>query len=135
VVKELSLRVYGHVELARLLRKPREQNSRLSKPRKGKNQALRADSEVEPGMGSQGDESTSDLGDEGAAVINVAEIESHGRVACEPWADDDVMSVTSSTSLDSEFAHLSPRKPNYEVHTKLRVVIEDSDWDDAEVLD
>ena len=135
VVKDLSLRTFGHVELAKLLKKPREKKAKPQKPRKGRDGALRADSDVETNLEDHADESTSDFSDQEFADAEVTTGAPNGWASCAPLADDDVVSVTSLTSLDPDFMHLSPRKPIRDKRNNLRAVIEDSDWDDAEVLD
>jgi hypothetical protein len=135
VVKELSLRTYGHVELAKLLKKPREKKAKQQKPRVGRDGALGACSDVETNIDDHADDSTSDSSDEDFANAEITIGARNDWAARAALADDDAMSVTSQTSLDSEISHFSPRKLIREKRNKLPAVIEDSDWDDAEVLD
>lgn len=138
LVKEMSLRVRGEAEVAKLLKKPKILKAKAVKGKKG----LLADAAAEP---------TLDLADEDCNH-GFEEDDSDDSDATdasdEPlpddWHfqendDDDRMSVASVTSSATSSAstwldtisHTNPTSPG----PRLEVVIEDSDWDDVEVLD
>ena len=130
LVKEMSLRVKGEAEVAKLLKKPRVRNARL-KPKEVSSAILAA--------GTADDEADEDdnhsLGDEVLETENEAEDPLPDDWHLQDDTSDDGMSVSSTTSnVPSGLGPANPIKPIGPA-PRLEVVIEDSDWDDADLLD
>ena len=134
VVKELSLRAHGHAELTKLSKRPREAKHRVSKAKR----AEKGPSNVMPeSRVISEDEFTSDAPAEDMPEIPVPALHFYGRMHCEPEDNDDIVSISSLTSIDSQET-LSIRIPRVSAAFPSAIpkaVIEDSDWDGAEVLD
>ncbi len=130
LVKELSLRANGEKEVAQLMKKPKERKTRL--PKNGKAMPFLAR------------ENKLDDEDDLASEDDLAEDALHAGAAVDDalpndWYyqddDDDVMSVTSPTSGFSDgIDSTSPIKAS-SAPPRLGVVIEDSEGDEAEILD
>lgn len=129
LVKEMSLRARGEKEVAQLMKKPRERKVNVPKAVK-----LSA-SHINPY--DDNDETDADrdndLGEDALQVGAAEDDDLH-----DDWYiqedDDDMISVTSAASGFSDNDVASPTKPAKAV-SQLAVVIENSDWDDAELLD
>ena len=123
LVREVSLRAKGEQEVSQLMRKPRQSKTKTSKvPSPPVPQSI---SEDTPGDDING------RTDPTVPAVGAMEDDS----LPDDWQyqeDDDVMSTTSIDSRCSE----SVKGPNViQAAPRLGVVIEDSEWDDAEVLD
>ena len=129
LVRELSLRMRGKKEVEKLMRKPKKSKSKAAKGKKAISSTYVADSDLY-------DDEDDDLEDERLYAADVLD-EPHADEAQRlgTFDDDDMMSVTSwdsETSYASKASHMArPRAPQL----NLEIVIEDSDWDNAEVLD
>ena len=129
LVRELSLRMHGKKEVDKLMRKPRKPKSKAAKGKKAISSTYVADSDLD-------DDEDDDLEDEGLYTVDVLD-EPHADKDQKlgSFDDDDMMSVTSwdsETSHASKASHMArPGAPRL----NLEIVIEDSDWDNAEVLD
>ena len=133
VVKELSLRMRGEKEVTQLMRKPRR--------RKTKAPGIKAVSSriVDE---STDDEAGEDLNgftfDEEVDALHLAGIVDEPLLD-EAWnyddEDDDMVSVTSVGSNASLISQLGNPSKMKGLALKMEIVIEDSDWDGAEVLD
>jgi len=130
LVRETTLRMRGPKEIAKLMKPPRK--------RKAEDAEVSVSDSVSEGRFANIDEfNEEDTDDDGD--INVADVvdeplidEGNYRLGSD---DDDMMSVTSAASEPSRLSRpASPEKPMGQV-SRLSVVIEDSDWDDADVLD
>ena len=128
LVKEATLRLRGEKEISRLMRKSRR--------RKGKAVQLVA------GACSEAEEEDSDDADldGGLRAEDVADEPLRHEAENEfSWDDDDddAASVISKASTSSRLSKPSesPRKPPFKFPPTLDIVIEDSDWEGAEVLD
>ena len=119
LIKEMSLRARGEKEVAQLMKRPKGRQSKA------------VSSHIEHDHTRNEDESDQEGGNFGEIALQA------GSVADDPLPDDwhyqeddenDLMSTTSAASdgMDSASSLTAPR---------LEVVIEDSDWDEAEVLD
>lgn len=131
LVKELSLRLCGEVQVARLMKKPK---TRTKKASRGDEDVFSAVEEnlIEDANCFDQDQSGSD--DEFSTRSTVSE-----EQVMDDWYyqqdDDDTMSVTSNASgVSSCFDCPSPSKQQGSA-PPLGILIEDSEWDDAEVLD
>ena len=129
MVKEMSLRVRGESDVARLMRRPRVHQAKVVKLVSSLHDYAM---NIEDAPKEEGD-------------YELIEDAIHTRHESEePLAADwyhlvddeeDVMSVASAESGQSNYlAALSPARPSLPAK-KLEVVIEDSDWNNAEVLD
>lgn len=134
VVKELSLRMRGQKELDRLLRKPRIKAAKKTKKGVSASQAAIA-SEDEDDVA---DIVEPDEDDEAAVVAEYIEGD-NGGVSDDDWLrnhdgdDDDYISMSSDSTMASR---PGPSKGRVEMKQKTLVeVVEDSDWDDAELLE
>ncbi|KAI9847940.1 MAG: Slx4p interacting protein [Sclerophora amabilis] len=140
ITKELSLRMRGPTEMEKLLKNakvPREEQPQgvTKKPKKGKK---RPEQEADDaGREDQGIiESESDDSVHASDATNVIEMQS----SPDDWiyredSDDDMMSVASVASGNSNFSLGENSPSRRKSDQRLEIVIEDSEWDDAEVLD
>ena len=129
LVKEMSLRVHGESEVKRLMKKPRVRKTKIAIGAA----ALQADNFAM-------EEESEDEADYALAEDAVHTLHESEQPLAADWyhlVDDehDVMSVTSVDSEQSNYLDaLSPAKSKMPAE-KLEVVIEDSDWSSAEILD
>lgn len=136
LVKELSLRMRGQKEVERLLKKPRVKAVKKAKKGVTPSQVIIAsedeEDEDEDVVEKQNEE------DEAAVVAEYVEGDNGSRPLDDNWLmgddnDDDFISVASDSTLTSR---PSPRKGRGEAKGKaVDKIVEDSDWDDAEILD
>lgn len=130
LVKEMSLRMRGKKEMARLMKRPTVRKRKVMKGAA----SLLSDDLANDEQSDSDEEGDSDLGQD--AIQPRYETEEPLPADWFHQADDeDVMSVTSA---DSKFSNYSDavNPPSSKLPTqKLEVVIEDSDWTNAEVLD
>jgi len=132
LVKEMSLRIRGKKELVILTKKPRGRKAKVPKLAKaGVPKAEVSESE-------DAADTDTDIGSLGAALL-AADVEDD--LLEDKWRfqenddDDDLTSVTSAASGFSDGIDMpSPGKPSVAA-PRLKTVIEDSEWDDAEVLE
>lgn len=128
LVKEMSLRIRGEREVARLMKRPRVRQIRSSKhkimPPPNAFDEDEGEDDTDSGQGSADDDSDtlSDIEDPSLSDWRYLEDE------------DDRMSITSTVSNPSCLDVSSPVRSKAQ-DAKLGTVIEDSDWDDAEILD
>ncbi|SLM38824.1 structure-specific endonuclease subunit slx1 [Lasallia pustulata] len=119
LVKQMSLRIRGEKEVAQLMRKPRERKTKVPK---GK-------STLASGVVGSSDEDDFDEGLLDADLVDEPLLE-------DEWAyhdkdDNDMISVTTTASESRTPSPIRFEKPDQ----TLEMVIEDSNWDNAEVLD
>lgn len=131
LVKELSLRTRGAKELDRLLKKPRSRRTRTKSFENG----LSSQIVVEETDDDYDDEVRSNEFDEDKLPGPSAYEESLPDDWHQPEDDDDAMSVTSIHSAISSSQELSSPYQSRPSSSRLKAVIEESDWDGAEVLD
>lgn len=131
LVKELSLRLYGEAQVAKLMKKPK---TRTKKASRGNENVLPAVDEnliddvdcLDQGHNSSDDDSSSRGSTPDEQLVDDWYYQQDD--------DDDTMSVASNASgVSSCFDAPSPTKRG--LTPSLGIVIEDSEWDDAEVLD
>ena len=132
MVKELSLRARGPKELGLLFRKPRKPNTRTKKVDNGFSSELM----VEEAEDEHRQEDCSDDVEEGPLLAGGLD---DNDSLPDDWHnfedEEDAMSVTSIHSdVSSTIATMSPYQSR-PAASRLKVVIEESDWDGAEVLD
>ncbi|KAI9850965.1 MAG: Slx4p interacting protein [Thelocarpon superellum] len=117
VVKESSLRLRGSSEVEKLIKPARGKKSRVAK---------------EVAMTPAGEESN-------RAILTVSsEVDmSDEAMSLDDEDDDDAMSMTSASSVDSRpsLSLAGPLASRSMGPQRLEAVVEDSEWDDAEVLD
>ena len=120
LVKEMSLRVRGEADVAKLMKKPKRPKAKAVKGNKG----LLADAAADEGL-------EEDDSDTNTAFEEPLPDDWHFQED----NDDDRMSVASISSNSSTW--LDPRSHSNWIGLgpRLEVVIDDSDWDDVEVLD
>ena len=125
VVKEMSLRMRGETEVARLMKRPTVRKTKAAK------ETVSLQSNDLEGLGEFDYEECS-LEDTSARP----RYESEDPLPADWYHQvDDEGEVMSDTSVDSEHLNsMNPLAPKLPVR-KLEVVIEDSDWSNAEVLD
>lgn len=126
LVKEMSLRIRGERDVARLMKKPKVRKTKTSK---GNNkispvavEGTENDSEREQDSANNDSDAANDF--EEALPSDWQQEEN----------EDDRMSMTSAVSDSSYLDAPSPTGSKFP-QSRLGIVIEDSDWDDAEVLD
>ena len=130
LVKEMSLRVRGEREVTRLMKRPTVRKTKV----KGKASTLQTNN-----TGKDVDESD-DQGGYGLAETTVNPRYQSEEPLPVDWHrqvddDDDAMSTTSADFEHPNFSDaVSPPTVNLPAR-KLEVVIEDSDWSNAEILD
>jgi len=131
LVKELSLRTRGAKELDRLLRKPRSRRTRTKNSENG----LSSEVVVEETDDDYDDEDRSNEFDEGTITGLSGYEASLPDDWHQPEEGEDAMSVTSiHSTISSTVEPSSPDQPR-PGSSRLKAVIEESDWDGAEVLD
>ncbi|MCJ1250914.1 Slx4p interacting protein [Trapelia coarctata] len=133
LVRETSLRMRGPKEIAKLMKAPRKRRVKdapVSLSDSVSEEARFAD------IDEFDEEDTDDEGDIDIADVVDEPLVEEGRYRMGSDEDeDDMMSVTSAVSEASKFSRPgSPEKLVGQV-ARLGIVIEDSDWDNAEVLD
>lgn len=130
LVKELSLRLRGGEQVARLMEKPKVRKRKVSHTGEDPTQALHENS-VNNVNNLDHDQSDTDHDSSTGSGLE-------GPLA-DDWRyqheDDDMMSVTSTASgISSCFGAPSPTQQRGSTPS-LGILVEDSEWDDAEVLD
>ncbi len=128
LVKEMSLRARGEKELAQLLKKPRERKAKTPKAVKLPEPHDYPEETKDDADADQDIASDRDALQAGAAEDDDLPDDWHVQ------EDDDIMSVASAASGFSDIHAASPTKPALPARG-LGTVIEDSDWDSAELLD
>ena len=128
LIKELSLRARGKNELTVLLKERRVCKAKVERADQGLSSEILSDETDDAG----GEEFEEDLDTASARLANVG-----GEILADQWLnlaelEDDTISITSAESeipsgIDSVNAIKAP--------SRLEIVIEDSEWDGAEVLD
>ncbi|SLM41481.1 excinuclease abc c subunit [Lasallia pustulata] len=119
LVKEMSLRIRGEKEVAQLMRKPRQRKTKVPK---GK-------STLPSGVVGSSDEEDFDDGLLDADIVDEPLLEDEWVYRDED--DDDMILLTTAASESRTPSPVRFGKPDQ----TLEMVIEDSDWDNAEVLD
>lgn len=119
LVKEMSLRIRGEKEVAQLMKKPRERKTKVLKGKSTLSSALVGDS----------DDDDIDDGLLAADIVDEPLLEDDWVYRDED--DDDMISVTTAASESRAPSPVRVGKPD----RTLEMVVEDSDWDNAEVLD
>ena len=120
LVKEMTLRTRGEKEVEQLMRKPRERKTKVPK---GKS-TLPSDL-----VGNSDDDDDTDGSLVGADIVDEPLLDDDWVYRDED--DDDMISVTTAESASRAPSPARVEKSDW----KLEMVIEDSDWDNAEVLD
>lgn len=132
LVKEMSLRVRGKAQVAKLMKKPKVPKAKGVKGKRG----LSADAATEPTTDEADEFDNHGLEEDDSDTTNAFEEPLPNDWHFQGDDDDDdrmsLASVTSnaSTALDP-ISHTNSIGPG----PRLEVVIDDSDWDDVEVLD
>ena len=128
----MSLRIRGKKELAVLTKKPRGRKTKVPKLAKA------GVSKTEVSESEDATDTDTDIGSLGAALLAA---DDEDDLLQDRWRfqenndDDDLTSVTSVASGFSDGIDMpSPGKSSVAA-PRLKTVIEDSEWDDAEVLD
>ncbi len=121
VVKELTLRTRGEKEVAKLLKEPR------TKKTKGRKEKITGE------VAMTNVDGTEDSGSNDSDVEMKEASEQEWRYVDED--EDDIMSVTSTASEASQFSTRATGPAPLVRKKGLDPVIEDTDWDEAEVLD
>ena len=137
-VKELSLRSYGHKEVESLTRPRRKKRQDLMEGN-GKIMSSQAHAGVSDADDGDEDLELDDFDNVAAALRASMDLSIPDDVG-EKWTywdddDDGTVSVGSIDSIESELASADTGKAMGREGKRLEIVIEDSDWDEAEVLD
>ncbi|KAI4127666.1 MAG: hypothetical protein LQ347_004513 [Umbilicaria vellea] len=119
LVKEMSLRIRGEKKVAQLMRKPRERKTKVHKGKSTLSSELVGDSD-------------DDATDDSLVAADIAD----EPLLEDGWIyrdedDDDMLSVTTAASGSRAPSPTRLGNPNQ----TLEMVVEDSDWDNAETLD
>lgn len=130
LVKELSLRLSGEAQVARLMKKPKTRTKKTS--RRDKKIFSAVDENIIDDINNLDHDRSSS--DDDSSTRSASE-----ERLVDDWYyqqdDDDAMSVTSNASgVSSCFDAPSPTKKRGSA-PNLGILVEDSEWDDAEVLD
>lgn len=132
VVKELSLRMRGQKEVEKLLKVKR---ARKGKGKVTASQAIAEDSEDEA------DDLDEDELDEEIDMRDISKGKDKGRAGTGMGDTWNALSDSSDSDAGSVTSNISHTKtgPSYQASQagtrKLKTVIEDSDWDDADIID
>ena len=126
LIKELSLRARGEKEVAQLMKK-----LKTPKTKDAASPQLEAYTAVEEDVANPGD---------GLVEADMRTLDASDESLPDDWQyqdddDDDMMSVMSGHSAHSDGIEAASPTKCFSVAPKLPAVIEDSDWDDAELLD
>ncbi|KAI9723004.1 MAG: hypothetical protein M1812_001453 [Candelaria pacifica] len=147
LVKGRSLRTRGQTEVEKMMKKPKERKTKAVKRKKQVSAILTAeDPEAENDNDNDKDDDdihqeevetyehdeTNDLQARDMADVPINDDEWYYR---EDESDDNVSVVSESSGYSVHSAVPSPTRSRRQQGKKLEVVIEDSDWDDALVLD
>lgn len=123
MIKEMSLRARGEKEVAQLMKKPRER----------KTKAINANKSTIPMENRLEDE------DEDRVEDELLDLDVPDEQLPDNWLfqgdDDDMVSMTSAESGISDRIDGESPTNSKAVGRKLKAVIEDSEWDEAEVVD
>lgn len=130
LIKELSLRMRGEKEVAQMLKKPKERKTKMPKIKNGAASQLEAHTAV----GEDVADSNRDL------IEDMRALDASDESLPEDWQyqdgdDDDMMSLMSDHSALSDGVEAASPNKRSSTAPKLPAVIEDSEWDDAELLD
>ena len=133
LVREMSLRTRGAREIAQLMKKPRQRKTKSTMSKKS------APKVVDVATVGNENEASSDFDiedcDDVYHITIIDEPQLDEACAHTKHDDDDATSVTSVDSVVSHFSrHGSPTRLTKPA-PRLGTVIEDTDWDSAEVLD
>lgn len=131
LIKELSLRARGNREMATLLKERRVRKAKA----KRLDRDLSSDILVENTDNADNEELEEGLDTAFARAGSVSEGSLDGHRLNLAELDDDMMSVTSANSGMSSGIESVNAVGGRSAPPQLEVVIEDSEWDDAEVLD
>jgi structure-specific endonuclease subunit SLX1 len=155
VVKEVTLRMRGASELKKLLREPRKKASDVSSPRKKRSKESNAttrvgsviaaniedeldhddDAEELDGLLDDVDEEDEEDEDDYLDITkNNARFSLPDGLSEDEWRIFDDFGDDDALMSDTSTAHASPERSKFKGN-RLDIVIEDSDWDDAIVLD
>ncbi|KAI9676387.1 MAG: Slx4p interacting protein [Caeruleum heppii] len=130
VVKELSLRVRGDKDLEKILRTPGKRKSRASK--NAKDQTVKSGDAIDPiaGLGASDSDSLSEASADAAAPP----MEDDWR-----YIDSDGESASVTSAFSDRSHGFGPAEKTLQARGGpkgcLEIVVEDSEWDDAEILD
>lgn len=131
LVKEMSLRMRGKEEMARLMRKPTVRKRKVMKGAA----SLQADKTANEVEGDSDEEGDDDLAEDAMHPVYETEEPLPADWYHQADGEEDVMSMTSA---DSDFSnHMDAAGPPTSKlpAQRLEVVIEDSNWTNAEILD
>ena len=135
MVKELTLRLRGEGKVVQTMRKPREPSIKVPRPKVPKNNA--AVSQLEAHIVPKEDVTYSD---EVLVEAEMRALDASDESLPDDWHyqvddNDEIMTAMSSHVAHSDGVEV--KKPNKGSSTspKVPAVIEDSDWDDADLLD
>ncbi|KAH9219447.1 hypothetical protein DL95DRAFT_331228 [Leptodontidium sp. 2 PMI_412] len=135
VVKELSLRMRGQKEVEKLLKVKRVRKG------KGKGKVTASQAVAEDSDQDSDDLDNDEEEDELEKEVDMREInvgKGKGRADTDMGDKWDALSDSSDSDNESIASNVSHTKPSYQVTSKpgkLKTVIEDSDWDDADIID
>ncbi len=137
VVKELSLRTRGGKDLEKILREPRKKKAPLekkSRKKAGKDGDISKATDKSPVVVSESDTVSDPMEELDVEGMEMQYVDDDWRPQD---TDDDNISVTSAFSVvsDHPMKDAQFRGAGRNLDDPLAVVVEDSEWDDAEVLD
>ena len=132
LVKEVSLRLRGQKEVASLMKIRKRRATKI----KGPVTELAKNSDIYCGSSDE-EEGLDD--DEGMGAPYEVDMNDkprlYGTMAYAEFDDEDLFSITSETSDPSVYSPQKGPSPSKYRRQGLDLIIEDSDWDDAEILD
>ena len=133
LVQEMSVRTRDEKETARLMRKAKKISPKTMKAKRVLSSDL-----IEESTNDEASEHIHYLESDANSDHSLSSV-LHGSLLDEEWDkscddDEDVMSVSSAASTGVVFPRLENRQSWNETISVLQRVIEDSEWDDAEVL-
>ena len=132
LVKEVSLRLRGGKEVVSLMKIRKQRATKKNGPVT----ELAKDSDVYYGSSDEEEELDDDevMGAPYEVDMN-DEAHLYGTMAIAEFDDEDLFSITSATSDPSVYSPQKGPHPSKYPRQDLDLIIEDSDWDDAEILD
>ena len=135
LVKEMSLRARGEKEVAQLMKKPRERKAKVPKMSKSAAATMLAPAETDHSEDASETEADEDIGGEVATTAGAEDNPLPDDWHFQGNDEDDMNSVTSAASGFSHSMDVANPSKTSVAAPRFKTMIEDSDWDEAELLD
>ena len=136
LVKEVSLRARGEKQVAQLMKKPKERKPKERKPKATKTKnAAASETDAHTVVEEDVADPDEDVMGSDMRALDASDESLPGDWHYQDDEDEDKMSVMSGHSALSDGVEITSPTKRSSTARKLPAVIEDSEWDDAELLD